>query len=113
LVYAEGNNPVSESVAFIAHRLISLKLDPLCHPLPGDTIPGLFRRGVAATGRRFDVSLPMKFLYALWFTLMVLAPRPAAAWLADRFLFPEKRPHVNRVLGLLHRTGRSRLTPVG
>ncbi len=99
---AQLPEPRLTSVAFIAHRLISLKLEPEYHSMPGDTLWALLRQGVMASARRFDTGLPMKVLYVLWLLLMVIAPRPLAAALADRFLYPEKRPRMNRLLSVLH-----------
>jgi glycosyltransferase involved in cell wall biosynthesis len=91
------------SVSLISERFISLKLSPDDHPVPEDTTWRLFRLGIAASLRRFDVSWPMKILYILWFTAMLPAPKPVAHWLAGIFSFPEKRQFLNRFLGALHR----------
>lgn len=92
-----------ESVSLIAHRLISLKLDPSLHPIAGDTPWKLLRHGVAAALRRFDARVPMKLLYIAWFALMVLLPRRPAMPLIDVWLYPERRRMVNGLLGTLHR----------
>jgi hypothetical protein len=93
------------SVADIANRMISLKLDPERHPLPGESIGGLLARGVRAAGRRFDASPPLRLLFMAWFVSFAVAPRALARRLAERFLFPERRPRLNRVLRLLHAPG--------
>ena len=90
------------SVSLISERMMSLKLSPGDHPVPGDTTWKLFRLGIAAAVRRFDVSWFMKILYILWFTLMLPAPKPVAYWLASVFSFPEKRQLLNWFLGTLH-----------
>lgn len=90
------------SVSILSKRLTSLKLDPHQHPIQGDTVWGLFRAGVVASWRRFDVSWPMRVLYILWFTAMLPAPRRMAHWLASIFSIPEKRGSLNRFLGALH-----------
>jgi glycosyltransferase involved in cell wall biosynthesis len=90
------------SVSILSKRLTSLKLDPSSHPIQGDTAWRLFQSGVIASGRRFDVSWPMKSLYIFWFTVMLLAPKPVAYWLASVFSFPDKRQFLNRFLGALH-----------
>ncbi len=90
------------SVSFVANRLISLKLDRRHHPIGTDRIGRLVRLGVIASLRRFDVSLPMKMLFSLWFMAMACAPKPAARWLAVQFMFPEARGRFNAVLGSLH-----------
>lgn len=90
------------SVSILSKRLTSLKLDPDSHPIKEDTAWQLFRAGVIASWRRFDVSWVMKFLYILWFIVMLPAPRPVAYWLASVFSFPQKRQLLNGLLGALH-----------
>jgi glycosyltransferase involved in cell wall biosynthesis len=91
------------SCADLANRLVSLRLDPGRHPLPGDRRGSLLADAVRATRRRTDVSVPMKVLLVAWFALESVAPRPLAKRLAELFLFPGKRPGANRVLGRFQR----------
>ena len=90
------------SVSSTANRLISLKLDPALHPIQGDNVWRLFRLGVSAALGRFDVKWPIRLMFVVWFLLMVVAPRSVARWLAERFLYPEKRTGFNQVLRMLH-----------
>ncbi len=90
------------SVSIVANRLISLKLDPASHPIQGDNAWRLLRLGVAAALGRFDIKWPMQLMFVLWFLAMVMAPRSMARWLADRFLYPEKRTGLNQVLRRFH-----------
>jgi hypothetical protein len=96
------------SVADLANRLISVRLDPGAHPLSGDTRAGLLRDAASAVRRRFDVSWPMKALFACWFALVAVAPRGMARRLAELFLFPERRSFANRRLAKLQRGAGSR-----
>jgi hypothetical protein len=91
------------SVSCIAHRLISLKLEPALHPIPEDRVAKLLQRGVTAALRRFDVTWPVRLVFIAWFLALALAPRTMAHWLAARFLFPEKRRGVTQVLRRFHR----------
>lgn len=86
------------SVAHLINRFISLKLDPKHHPIAEDSLRRLLTLGIVASTRRFDVSLPMKLLYILWFTAMVLAPERLAWWLAEQAMFPERRGALNKLL---------------
>jgi glycosyltransferase involved in cell wall biosynthesis len=90
------------SVSDIANRMISLKLDPRQHPLRGDRMGRLMRMGIRVSLRRFDVAWAMKILFLGWFMAMGLAPGPLARWLAEVFLFPEKRRPLNGLLGDFH-----------
>lgn len=91
------------SVSWLANRLISLRFDPVRHPIAGDTRIRLLLSGVVGASRRFDVSLPMRSLFVIWFALMTIVPSGAARWLARLFLFPEARGSLNRVFRLWHR----------
>lgn len=93
------------SLADLANRLISLKLEPTLHPVASDRALRLLADAVRAAGRRSDVSAPMKAMFVAWFTAMALAPRPLARRLAILFLFPQSRPGLNRLLGRLHKDG--------
>jgi glycosyltransferase involved in cell wall biosynthesis len=87
------------SYSDLANRLVSLKLEPGRHPVPGDRPRALLADAIRATRRRFDVSAPMKALLVAWFALEAAAPRALARPLAELFLFPGRRTRFNRVLG--------------
>jgi hypothetical protein len=87
------------SYSDLANRLVSLKLGPGRHPVPGDRPRTLLAEAVRATRRRFDVSAPMKGLLVAWFALEAAAPTALARPLAELFLFPGRRTGFNRVLG--------------
>lgn len=95
------------SLADLANRMISLRLAPASHPLPGDSAGGLLRASWEAVRRRDNVGLAMKAMFVAWFAVMAVAPRPLARRLAVLFLFPERRPGLNRMLG------RQQATPEG
>ncbi|MDX6603890.1 MAG: hypothetical protein QOF23_399 [Solirubrobacterales bacterium] len=92
------------SLSDLANRLVSLKLAPDLHPVPGDTSRGLVIASMRAVRRRFDVSWPMKAIFVAWFVLEASAPRPLSHRLAELFLFPERRRSFNRLLGRLQRS---------
>jgi hypothetical protein len=76
------------SVTNLAHRLISLKLEPEHHPLEEDTLRSLFRAGIQAALQRRDAPARKRALYLLWFAMMTPAPKSLARWLATRFFHP-------------------------
>lgn len=87
------------SCADLANRLVSLRLEPQRHPLPGERRGTLLADAVRATRSRFDVSPPMKALLVAWFAFEAIAPKPLARPLAELFLFPGRRSGFNRLLG--------------
>jgi hypothetical protein len=91
------------SVADLANRMISLKLEPESHPIREDRAGSLFRDAIRAARRRESVSATMKLMFIAWFAAMALAPRRLARSLAIGFLFPERRGALNRVLARQHR----------
>jgi Glycosyl transferase family 2 len=91
------------SVADLANRLVSLRVAPSTHPVPGDAVGRLALAGCAAAVRRFDVRWPTKMMLAGWFLMMAVAPRRVAIPLAETFLFPERRERLNPLLARLSR----------
>lgn len=90
------------SIADLANRLISVKLEPELHPVPDDRPGRLALDAVRAARRRTNVLAPMKLLFVAWFAAVAIAPRPLARRLATSFLFPQRRAPLNRLLGRLH-----------
>jgi hypothetical protein len=93
------------SVADLGQRLISLRLDPAGHPLPGDSRLGLLGDAVGAVRRRDNVSPALRLAFLAWFAAMAAAPRPLGRRLAAWFIFPEQRVGLNGLLGRLQRGG--------
>ncbi|HYJ22792.1 MAG TPA: glycosyltransferase [Solirubrobacterales bacterium] len=98
------------SIADLANRMISLRLEPAAHPNPEDRPGRLLADAARAARRRTNVSAPMKLIFVAWFAAMAIAPRPLARRLALWFLFPQRRRLANRVLGLLQRGGSQQAT---
>jgi GT2 family glycosyltransferase len=90
------------SIADLANRMASLKLEPRLHPIEGDRPGRLLADAVRAARRRDDVSAAMKVAFVAWFAAMTLAPRGIARRLAELFMFPARRDSINRLLGRMH-----------
>jgi glycosyltransferase involved in cell wall biosynthesis len=95
------------STAFVAARMVSLRLCPAGHPMVDDTALSLAVLGVRAALRRFDVRWPFKGLFMAWFLLMMVAPEPLALALAQLWYFPGRRGKFNSALSALHVSGRA------
>ncbi len=87
----------------LAHRLISLRLDPARHPVGGDSRAGIVRLATVAARRRFDVAAAKKLAFVAWFGLTAMAPRRFVPQLAALFLYAERPEPFNRLLGRLQR----------
>ena len=95
------------AVSDAAFRLISMRLEPAGHPLGRERIGALVAMGIRASLRRFDISPMMRAAFCAWFVAMSAAPPPLARRLALGFVFPDRRPALNRLLARLHRRERS------
>ncbi len=82
------------SVADLARRLTSLRLDPQRHPIATDSPAGIVRDAGRAIRLRSDSSAAKKLLFGAWFGLMAIAPRRFARPLAELFFFPGRRPNL-------------------
>ena len=91
------------SLAELSNRLISLRLEPARHPVPGDSAGAILRDAVGACRRRDNVSAAMKAMFLGWFAAMAVAPRPLARGLAEQMLFPGRRGGLNSLLGRLQK----------
>jgi len=101
------------SIADLANRMVSLRLDRGRHPVPGDRAAGLLADSARAARRRSTAPLPIKAALLAWFAAIAVAPRPLARHLAELFLFPERRRALNPLLGRLQRRGLDRPGPAG
>lgn len=93
-----------EAVCDVSARLVSLRLAPDSHPLPGDRLPNLLATGIRTSLGRFDVSPPLRLLFVAWLVAEAFSPRPLARPLAELFLFPERRAWLNPALAALKRS---------
>ncbi len=93
------------SLSNLALRIISLKLAPRRHPVPGDRFSRLLISAARAAWRRYDVSAPMRVAILGWLSLIAMAPRPLAAHLAELFVFPERRQRLIPLLARPRRRG--------
>jgi hypothetical protein len=90
------------SVSEIWQRLVSLRLEPERHPLPGDTRLKLLLLGQRAARLRFDVSPPLRGLLAAWVTVVALFPRSRLPRLVEAYGLGG-RAGLRPLLGRLHR----------
>jgi len=87
------------SLADLANRMTSLRLDPGSHPLASDRRLGLLRDAASACRRRDNASVAMKCFFVAWFAAMTFVPRRLASHLAVLFMFSSRRRALNGLLG--------------
>lgn len=83
---------------YLAFRMISLKLEPAKHPVRGDTLNGLARRGIRVARQQTHQPARFRWLTSVWFIAIRMAPRPLARILAAAYDRPEKRRFLDRFL---------------
>lgn len=91
------------SLADLANRMISLRIEPDRHPVAADSRRSLLADAVRAARRRDGVSVALKAAFVAWFAAIAMAPRPLARRLALLFLYPQRRAGLNRLLGRMQR----------
>ncbi|HWH13825.1 MAG TPA: glycosyltransferase family A protein [Miltoncostaeaceae bacterium] len=90
-----GRTPAAPPLASFSdagNRLLSLRLDPAAHPVPGDTRLITTRLGLRALRHRRDLSLPRRLVFAAWLGAAALGPRRFVPTLALWFMHPAARP---------------------
>lgn len=102
-----GGAPVLDPVdaadpLFLTQRMVSRRLAPAEHPLPGDSPARLVPGGVRAALARRDLRPLLRAAHAAWFVLMAVSPPSTARWLATQLMLP---------LARVAPTGRRRSSP--
>jgi glycosyltransferase involved in cell wall biosynthesis len=101
LCSAEVEELGSRDHYFIVYRVISLKLDPLNHPLR-ESLLSLCVHGcilcIITSNPALRRGRAVRLMWALWFTGMLFAPKVIARSLAEKALIPEKRGWLHRRL---------------
>jgi hypothetical protein len=72
-------------VSEIWQRLVSFRLEPEQHPLPGDTRLKLLVLGLRAARQRFDVSPLLRGVFAVWVAVIALVPRSKLPRLVEAY----------------------------
>jgi hypothetical protein len=91
------------SVADVANRLVSLRLDPGNHPIASDTRADLVALGLRAAKARRDVRAPIRFAFRAWFLLAGALPRPLARPLMQTLVVPERHISLGPILERFNR----------
>ncbi len=87
------------SVTLLAHRLISLKLEPEEHPIRDDSMLRLTWLGVRTSASRYDLSLRTRAVFMLWFVATACGPSRLATWLFETAFFPD---HATKFTQFIH-----------
>ena len=90
------------AVSEIWQRLLSLRLEPSLHSIRSDSRIRLIALGLRAARRRFDVSLWLRAVLAIWVLAVGLTPRPLLP-VVVRLLSVRDNPRLTPLLRRLHR----------
>jgi hypothetical protein len=77
-------------------RIVSRRLEPELHPLPGDSLIRIAWQGMRAAATRPDTGPAGRAVHAAWFAAMALAPRRVAHLLATLFMCAPARHRLFR-----------------
>jgi glycosyltransferase involved in cell wall biosynthesis len=88
------------SVTLLANQLFSLKQEPDLHPIPGDSVARITKRGVKAAAGRFDLPRRTRMLYMAWFVVTACSPKPLTNRLLTMAFQSEKRGFLGRLADL-------------
>ena len=84
----------------VLQRLVSLRVDPAGHPVTGDTVPALLRRGSGSLlTRTTDVDVVQRVVMVAAFPLAAVLPRARLMELAESVLLSRPRGPVARRVG--------------
>lgn len=81
---------------FFALRMTSLRLDRDKHPMAGDRLLRLARRGASVALQQKQRTVAYRSLAVAWFAAMIVSPAALARSLAEWFFYPHKRPRFAR-----------------
>ncbi|MGO8918834.1 MAG: glycosyltransferase family 2 protein [Stellaceae bacterium] len=84
-------------------RLLSLKLSPALHPLPGDSVGRLAWLGVVSTLWALDLRFFGRLIWALWFISLSVLPRRALTFLVRHMRLQSGRATIARFVLRLSR----------
>jgi hypothetical protein len=96
------------SLSNLALRIISHKLAPQLHPVPGDGSIRLLFDALRAARNRYNLSISTRMLLLGALSAIVALPRPLAGKLSELLVFPERRQGMTR---LVRKTGRQTTSP--
>ena len=85
------------SVTLLANQLFSLKHEPELHPVPGESVASITRRGIKAAAGRFDLPRRTRVLFMLWFVVTACSPRRLTNRLLTMAFYSEKRGYLGRL----------------
>jgi glycosyltransferase involved in cell wall biosynthesis len=80
------------SIGRLWSRIISLRLDPLEHPITEDRILNLIYEGIRSLWKYSDFNWQKRFIYSIWFLWVGLLPLPLATPAITWLYAPQYRP---------------------
>jgi glycosyltransferase involved in cell wall biosynthesis len=80
------------SIGRLWSRIISFRLDPQNHPVPGDRLLNLVYYGIRCLWKYSDFNWQKRLFYSLWFIWVGFMPLPLAEPAITWFYAPQHRP---------------------
>jgi len=97
-----------QSMTHMQYRLVSRRFVPEKHPVAGETVASIVRKGLRACLTAPGIRLPQRIMMLVWYLGVGFMPRPIAWELARMRFSAAERPRVLRMLlqniGVLRRT---------
>ena len=90
----QTNNAYSDgfqSITYLAHRMVSIKLSPTKHPFSSDSTYRLCLKGIKSAVNHLDQSYAQRLMYICWFIAMYLTPPKFAPFVAEAFFYEDRR----------------------
>jgi len=107
--YTISSTPMNEqSMIHMQYRLVSRRFVPEQHPVPGETVASIVRKGLRACLAAPGIRLPQRIMMLIWYCGVGFMPRPIAWEMARLRFSPAERPRLFRLImqnfGVLRRT---------
>jgi hypothetical protein len=97
--YTIPARPMNEaSMTHMQYRLVSRRFVPERHPVPGETVASIVRKGMRACLAAPGIRLPQRVMMLVWYAGVGLMPRPIAWEMARMRFSAAERPRFFRVL---------------
>ncbi|MDX6217346.1 MAG: hypothetical protein QOG99_2930 [Frankiales bacterium] len=93
-----GSNPLSRYAGHLESRLVSAKLEPSLHPIPGERPLRVAGQGIVATWRTAEMPPVRRVFDTVWFAAVAVTPSPVARKIVSWKYARGARPRVVQLM---------------